>query len=343
MSRTRAGKKVVTLADVAKEAGVAPMTVSRYLNKHPNVTEATARKVAAAVKRLGYSPNVAARMLMGQPSETIGLILPTLTNAFFAEIAHNIQLSARRLGKLVWVAASDGDVEIERLLFLQMKQHHVDGILMAPAAKTSLQGLPMDGLPVVALDRPLMRPSCVVVSDNRGGAAAMVEHLIEHRYKTILCLSTDSSATYTVGERIAGYEDMMRKHKLKPAKVQVPQGREGFRAQVRKLLQSAKAPRAIFCTNNVTTIQLLELLLADGVQIPEEVAVGGFDDFELAPYMRPGVTVVRQEAAELGLEAAKTLFALMKEDGQHAVTRRISLPTKLVIRASCGCEAPAID
>jgi LacI family transcriptional regulator len=343
MNRTRLGKKVVTLGDVAKAAGVAPMTVSRYLNNHPNVTEATSRKVAIAIKRLGYSPNVAARMLMGQPSETIGLIVPTLADAFFAEVAHNVQLSARQVGKLVWVASSDSDVAIERALILQMKQHQVDGVLLVPAAKESSDDLQLGDLPVVALDRPFKLQSCAVVADNRGGAAALVEHLIMHRYRQILCLSTDLPSIYTIGERIAGYEDVMRRHHLKPLSLFASQGQHQFREAVRKALRSTRPPRAIFCTNNVTTIQLLEVLLADGVRIPEEVAVAGFDDFELAPYMRPGVTVVRQPAAELGREAAKALFTRIQDKNLPGSNRKISLPTSLIIRESCGCAPTKID
>src|ERR1700710_1514315 len=98
MSSFSRSSKTITLADVAKASGLATMTVSRYLNGHPNITEKTARKVKEAIDALGYRPNQAARMLMGQPSKVIGLILPNLANPFFSSIAHSVQQTANANG-----------------------------------------------------------------------------------------------------------------------------------------------------------------------------------------------------------------------------------------------------
>ncbi|MGI4830598.1 MAG: LacI family DNA-binding transcriptional regulator [Janthinobacterium lividum] len=324
---------------MAAAAGVAPMTVSRYLNQHPNVTDKTARKVAGAIKQLGYTPNVAARILMGQPSNTIGLIVPTLADAFFSEIAHHVQAVARERGKLVWVASTDSDSSIEASVLEQMKQHHVDGILLVPVAGRHKAPGSSGRIPIVALDRPLEDEdeSDAILVDNRGGAARMVEHLIGHGYKRILCLSADPPSTYTIGERIAGYQDAMRKHRLKIAVRSSLSTREELGVQVRAAMKSATPPQAMFATNNITTIHLLETLFEDGRILPRDIAVGGFDDFGLASYMRPGVTVVRQPAAELGQQAARLLLDRLVAKDTRVSGLTTVLPTTLVIRGSCGC------
>src|ERR1035438_3697810 len=144
-----------TLAEVAKAAGVATMTVSRYLNSHPNVTDKTARKVKAAIDTLGYKPNIAARMLMGQPSRVIGLIIPNLANPFFSEIAQSVQQRAHANGYLVWIAASNDSPEMDLELIEQMRDHHVDGILLTASPRTKLRPELLGELPTVALDRPI--------------------------------------------------------------------------------------------------------------------------------------------------------------------------------------------
>ncbi len=333
--RERNQGESVTLAVVAAAAGVAPMTVSRYLNQHPNVSEKTARKIAGAIKRLGYTPNMAARMLMGQPSNTIGLIVPHLADTFFSEIAHSVQVAAREQSKLVWVASSDSDPKIEASVLKQMKQHHVDGILLVSCAG-SVQHQHMDGVPMVALDRPFHGKCDAVLVDNRGGAAKLVEHFVSHGYRRILCVSADPPSIYTIGERIAGYEDVMRKHRRKITLISSPQNKIDLGLQVRAKLKSAHPPQAIICTNNVTTIYVLEMLAEDGLVMPRDVAVGGFDDFELASLVQPGVTVIRQPAAGLGYQAARLLFdTLSSRETVRGMTT--ILPTTLIVRGSCGC------
>lgn len=326
----------VTLADVAAAAGVAPMTVSRYLNQHPNVSEKTARRVAEVIHQLGYTPNVAARMLMGQPSNTIGLIVPDLADVFFSQVAHSVQVTAREQGKLVWVASSDSDPEIEASALAQMKQHHVDGILLVPCGST-LHHRPMVGVPIVSLDRPFQGKGDALVVDNRGGAAKLVEHLVGHGYKRILCLSLDPPSVYTIGERIAGYEGVMRRHRMKIMVIASPRDEADFKLKVRAILRSAHPPQAIFSTNNVTTIRVLETLFEENLMLPRDIALGGFDDFELASLMRPGVTVIRQPATDLGRQGARVLFEALDSKTKLVRSKTTVLPTTLILRGSCGC------
>lgn len=118
----KAAGKNVTLADVARSAGVAPMTVSRFLNKHPSISEKAGEKVRAAIKKLNYAPNLAARVLAGQTSHAIGVVVPNLTDPFYAELVHHVQSAARHRGVLVWIGASESDTDSDAALIERMNQ-----------------------------------------------------------------------------------------------------------------------------------------------------------------------------------------------------------------------------
>src|SRR6476646_3094110 len=130
--RTTSPSKRATLQDVARAAGVGPMTVSRTINGHPYVSEATAKKVRTAIRKLDYRPNHAARMLTGQLSRSIGLIVPDIADTFFSIVIHAVQETARENGYLVWLAASNEDPAIEAAQVEMMTHQPVDGILLVP-------------------------------------------------------------------------------------------------------------------------------------------------------------------------------------------------------------------
>lgn len=165
--------KSVTIADVAKEAGVAPMTVSRALNEHPSVKASTMARVRAAVERLSYSPNPAARILMGQPSNSIALVVPELTNPFFAIVADGVQTAALARGTLVWIVSSGNEMAVEQSEIEKLRSYRVDGILLISSdpANRYLKKVVVEGTPVVAIDLPIESVSTdTVLVENRLGA-----------------------------------------------------------------------------------------------------------------------------------------------------------------------------
>ena len=213
--------KRATLEDVAKAAGVGPMTVSRTINGHPYVAEETAKKVRAAIRQLDYRPNHAARMLTGQLSRSIGLIVPDLADPFFSVVSHAVQETARESGYLVWLAASNDDLSIEAAQVEQMTHHPVDGILLVPVDSRDryLKAVASGTTPVVTIDRPIeVATTDSVEVENRAGARMAVEHLIGHGYRKITCVATNSHLR-TIKERIAGYEECLRQARLPRAKV----------------------------------------------------------------------------------------------------------------------------
>jgi LacI family transcriptional regulator len=339
-------KPHATLSDVARNAGVGTTTVSRVINGGDRVSPETLKSVHRAIKELGFVPNPAARILKGEQSKTIGLIIPNLADSYFSSIAEEIQTVARSFGSMVIVTVSHNDVEREWQSIYELRRR-IDGLLLAPASSNNpelverLAALP---LPVVCFDRPLCDsdiPS--VLTDNYQCAKAMTEHLLRHNYQRILCLGGEASF-HTLSERLRGYLAAMRQAR-RTAIVDVSKHKRDAGEVAHVLAQRFKStnpPDAIFCLKNSTTIDSYDFLQSFEITIPTRAALAGFDDFRLAATLRPSITVVRQPVQEIGQAAAKLLFERLA-GGKHALPGAgaagfLRLKNTLVVRASCGCD-----
>jgi LacI family transcriptional regulator len=315
------------------------MTVSRTINGHQYVSEETAKKVRAAIRRLDYRPNHAARMLTGQLSRSIGLIVPDLADPFFSVVSHAVQETARKGDYLVWLAASDEDPSIEAAQVEMMTNHPVDGILLVPAdaRRRYLKPLAAGSLPVVTIDRPIeVATTDTVGVENRAGARMAVEHLIQHGKKRIICLATNSHLL-TIRERIAGYQESMRLAKLPCAKEVLLSNRASAKSALSKLLSSRNRPEALFTTNNAATIWVIDVLKEMRIEIGKDMALVGFDDVDFYTLMTPPITTVRQPAADLGNISARLLMERIKGAFTGPSLRTV-LPVALIVRESCGCK-----
>lgn len=315
------------------------MTVSRTINGHPYVTEKTAKRVRAAIRQLDYRPNHAARMLTGQLSRSIGLIVPDIADTFFSVIIHAVQDAARRSGYLVWLASSDDDPGIEAAQLKMMIHHPVDGILLVPADSRSshLKALVAGPTPIVAIDRPVEigAPDSIGVENTRG-AEMMVDHLIDHGYRKITCIAVNSHLS-PIKERIAGYKESMRRAKLPCPKELRPSDSAATRIALAQLLSSRERPEALFTTNNAATIWVIDALRDLQIEMGRDVALAGFDDVPFFSMITPPVTAVSQPAADLGSIAARLLLQRIK--GEFTASgMRTTLPVTLTIRESCGCK-----
>lgn len=331
-------KKKATLQDVARAAGVGPMTVSRTINGHPYVAEETAKKVRAAIRQLKYRPNHAARVLTGQLSKAIGLIVPDLSDTFFSIVSHAVQEAAREAGYLSWLAASNGDPSIEEAQIEQMTNHPVDGILLVPANSQSkyLKTVASGSTPIVTIDRPIegVLTDSVEV-ENRAGAQLAVEHLMSHGYRKIVCMVMNPHLR-PVKQRVEGYEECLRRAKLPSQKVMLPDD-DSAQAIVSDLFALPNRPDALFTANNACTIAVIKALRALEIKIPQDVALIAFDDVDFYTLLNPPVTTVRQPAAELGRTSARLLLQKIKSTSPASNARTV-LPVKLIIRESCGCR-----
>jgi LacI family transcriptional regulator len=314
------------------------MTVSRTINGHPYVSDATAKRVRAAIRKLEYRPNHAARMLTGQLSKSIGLIVPDVADPFFSIVSRAVQQAAREAGYLVWLAVSDDDATTEGAEIDEMSNHPVDGILIAPVNSRSkhLKTAATGCIPIVTIDRPIEIASTDSVEvDNRAGVHMAIEHLRSHGYKRIACVATDFHLR-SIKSRVAACEEHLRRVKL-PLKKLVLQSEASLMLSLKTLFDSRERPDALFTTNNICTTRVIEALQILKIKIHRDVALVGFDDVDFYTLLSPSITTISQPVAELGHAAARLLLDRIRGQGSSSKVR-VVLPVTLVLRESCGCK-----
>src|ERR1700722_9146166 len=345
MTRTTARRRgrPPTIIDVAKEANVGVMSVSRVINNHPSVKHSTRSKVMKAIAKIGYSPNDAARMLKGRRGRTIGLVVPDLSD-FFSSCFHSVQEVAMRHDYQTLVVATGRSVAVEDQQ-LESIQNRVAGLLIVSSGSDGrrLKMMQDSGIPVVALDRPVagLQADAVLV-ENREGAEQGVRHLIEHGHKKIACVGFDSGS-YTVRERIEGYNTAMRSAGLQPILFSLVNSLEAMQALVLRWSVAKDRPTAAFTLKRISSVYLIQALHLHKLRVPDDIAVVGFDDFELAAVLGTPLTVVRQTPTGMARAAAELLFEKIVnlQGGTVAEERtaKMLFPTDLMIRRSCGCPA----
>lgn len=313
------------------------MTVSRTINGHPYVSDEVAKRVQAAIRKLNYRPSLAAQMMNGRPSSTIGLILPDISDPFFSMLTHAVQETARENRYQVWVAASNSDVEVERLEVEDMISRAVDGLLMVPARNDAayLRNAAELGVPLVTMDRFLEGSGIDAVEvENEQGARAAVEHLITHRRRRILCFGYDGTQS-TIKARVQAYRSTMKMAKLPVLLSVAPQPVAPSLSETCQAIRDHR-PDGIFATNNLSTLCVLEALQQMRISVPRQVSLVGFDDADPWRVVAPPVTAIRQPVREMGSLAVRILLDRMKNKTKSAV--RTMLPVRLMLRASCGCD-----
>lgn len=333
------GRRRPTSRDVAALAGVSFKTVSRVVNHEPGVSPSVAERVRVAADELGYRPNAAATALRRADGRTatFGVLLEDAGNPFFAALLRGIEEVARSRGVAVFSSSTDLDIARERDMAATFTARQVDALITAPneSGAEHLRRAIAQGARVVLVDRPVDGLDVpVVLVDNASGARAGVEHLLAYGHRRIGYIGRASSI-YTSRGRYAGYVEALTAAgiELDPDLVH----REGFtgssaRANIERLLDLADPPTALFTGQDVITMTAVSVLQRRGLS--ERVALVGFDDFELADLLQPGVTVVAQDPRRIGALAAE-LALDPAGSGVHLV------PTQLIQRGSGEIPARA--
>ena len=325
------------MKEVATLAGVSLATVSRVVNEDGKVRPDLAEKVREAVALLGYRRDLTATNLRrsDRHSASLGLVFDDVANPFHAALMRGVETVARMRGVLPLVGSTDEDPQRERELAEAFLSRRVDGLIVVPSGPDhSYLGPERDaGVALAFVDRP---PSFIdadcVLSDNAGGAQAATAHLIERGHRRIGFLG-DQQRIFTAVERLRGYREALTEHGIAydPALVRMElHDSAAASAAAAELLASDDPPTALFSAQNLITIGTVERLRA--LDRHREVAVVGFDDLTLADAVEPGLTVVAQDAHELGRLTAELLFARL--DGDGGPTRRVEVPTTLIERGS---------
>ena len=329
-----------TLKEVAQEARVGLMTASRVLNGAPGkkVSVATANRVREVAERLGYQPNQQARILRGQPSRVIGLVISDPGNPVWAECARAVEIEARKLGYVTMLVATeeDSDIEVRQLMALRQKQ--VDGILLVPASRPEPSVLRrcLLNIPVVAIDRPLPGFTCdSVLIRNHQSAYDATRHLLGHGHRRVAFVGYGPQL-YTVSKRAEGYSAAMKEAGLTPSLHFAGDSPSDAAGLSMSLLSTPDRPTAIFGMNSHIMLGLMTAAKALHLNIPAQLAIAGFEDFEWASFVKPALTLIRQPAQEIGTRAAQLLFSRLRGEAGEKF-RKVVLAAPLIVRGSCGC------
>lgn len=332
-----------TLSQVASAAGVGTTTVSRVINGGELVNPKTLAKVRRVIESMGYMPNQAARVLKGDRTKTIGLIIPSIADPFFSSCAEAAHAVARTHDSLLIVTATQNDLKNEIENVNMLVRHRVDGLMIAAGnshSKSLSQLLQRLTMPVVAIDRPIADTDIpAVITDNFVAAKLAVQHLIEHGRTRIACL-TGEQDLFTIRERIRGYRAAIKRAGLPVLLDTSVRDFDSAMRSIQRMLASDTRPDAFFTLKNSTTIYTFEVLQNLGIEVPASIALVGFDDFELASTLRPSISVLQQPVQDIGRAATELLFERLLGSGDRSSesTRQLKLlDTHLILRRSCGC------
>jgi DNA-binding LacI/PurR family transcriptional regulator len=332
----------ISIADVAQCAGVSRTTVSHVLSGNRPVSEEVAVRVRAAMAELGYVPSRTARNLARGSTQTIGLLIPDISNSFFADLAKGVEAACIESGFNVLLCNTGWNREREVFYLETLRSRAVDGVLYAsgatPAAST-LEEL-LAGLPVVAVDEALPGLAVTSVSsDNRQGGRTAAEHLFSlgHRNAAVIGVNRELASS---AERLDGFQRQWTEATGEHALVIEGSFDEdsGARAAA-DLVPAIRSGQvtAIFATNDLNALGAMTVLRDAGIAVPIDCSVIGFDDFIAARHAFPPLTTIRQDATQMGTRAAQALLAQLSGDVAEGHT---VLPVELVARSSTA-TAPA--
>jgi LacI family transcriptional regulator len=325
-----------TIAQVASRAGVSTTTVSHVLSGKRAVGARTRGNVLEAIEELGYRPNHAARHLRTRRSHMVAVVVPDLTNPFYAMLTRGLADALDSADYGTYVCNTDGVHEREEKIFRDAFDRGVDGIVLAAretATKVTFSAAEL-ATPVVCIGDHLPHPQCdAVVADDETGSCAAAEFLVSRGYQSIAMVQGPShsavartqgflSALHAAGRQVPG-ELMVRGDWT----------RHGGYDAVRGLLALRDRPDAVFCANDLMAIGALDVARELGLRVPEDLAVVGFDDVDAATIVTPALTTVRNPSYDAGVAAGELLLSRMSEDHTGA-GRTVTLPCPLIVRDS---------
>lgn len=300
----------MTITDIAREAGVSVGTVSHYLNGSANVTAHTAEAVQEAIERLDYQPNVNARSLRANATHTFGLVLPNIINPFYAEVAASIGDQASERGYELLLCSSGEDPEREDLHLRTLHQRRVDGALVVATGNSPFQQSPRPlPFPCIFVDRAAPgRPS--VTTDNRLGGRLAMQHLLSLGHRDIALIIGDEHVP-NIQDRLAGAYEALDEHGVEIAPTRVIRGSQSIDTgrEAHRLWAMDRPPTAVFATNDIVALGVWQSCLADGVRLPDDVSLIGFDDIHWASLTVPPLTTIRQDVPEMAAAALELLLA----------------------------------
>jgi LacI family transcriptional regulator len=298
---------MATIKDVAKQAGVSISTVSRVINSSGYVAKDKKESVLKAMKELNFQPNLIARGLVQGQTSTVGLLIPDITNPFFADIARGVEDTAINLGFNVILCNSDWKLDREQLYLSLLKSKKVDGVIVVGTRskeQTLLKAL--EPLPFVFVDRKVTKSKNCVWVDHEKGACKAVLHLLEKGCQNIVHVTGPDKSPSALSRK-KGYELMMKKHHLKSVLIPSDFRFEGGYKSGELLFEQKNIPDGIFAGNDLLALGIIQAAIERGIKVPDDVLIVGYDNIEMSKIIQPTLSTIGQPAYEMGCGAFKML------------------------------------
>ena len=334
---------MVTIKDVAREAGVSIGTASQALGGSAVVREATRRRVLAVATRLRYQPSALARGLVTRRTHTVGLLISDIANPFFIRAVRAVEDVAQENGYNVILCNTDEDPAKETQYLRILMEKRVDGIILATTAGSlqAVRDVRWRRVPLVLFDRELPRVATDTVKvDGVLGGRLATEYLLSLGHRRIAIIHGPVVRS-TGAERLQGYLAALKAAGIRPIPALIREGnfkQDSGYDLARALLGASPPPTALFCTNNLMTVGALQALQERKVRIPDDLSLVGYDDMEWWTLTHPPLTTVGQPVYDLGREAMRLL---LERIGREKARRpqRVVLKPELILRDSCGPPA----
>jgi len=328
--------KVPTIQDVARLAGVAPATVSNVLNDSRPVAEIRKQRVLEAVKALGYRPNHLAASLRRKETRTIGIVVPDLTNPFFAALVHGIEELASKSDYQILLVSSNEDPKQEAARIRTLLDRRIDGLIVAPSRdEVEAVSHPIGALPpTVLIDRGFgLAGFDTIAADNLDAAYRGCRHLLDLGHRDIALLATDPRLA-NIADRISGYRRALNEVGAgKKARVVVGGlDVESCRAAIEQELRREDRPSAVFAASYVATLGAIKAIRALDLDFPRDISLLGIDDSDWMTALRPYVSAVAQPVEAMAAEAWWLLNQRLA--GAGGAYARLRLPCSLEVRES---------
>jgi len=333
----------VTLLDVAQRANVSRATASLVIRKSPLVGVETRARVEEAMRELGYVYNMGAARLRAERSHTVGVVVPNLTNPFFAELLSGIESVIDEAGMVVILANSGDLAERQDMVMRRLREHGVDGVILCPAAGTGadfLKRVDEWNLPLVQVLRHISEDMDYAGVDYSGGIRQAVDHLASLGHRTI-AFAVHGPIHSAYHERVEGFRETMQSRGFRADLIiRMPDQTAQIPAAAPLLFSGAEKPTAVICFNDVLALGLTAGLYDLGLKVGENFSLIGFDDVAEAEVIRPRLTSVSTAPVAIGENAAKLLLDRLADPSLPP--RKVVKATHLHIRQSCASVAEVL-
>jgi LacI family transcriptional regulator len=337
-------KRKVTIRDVADLVGVHHSTVSRALSpdKRDKISPSVVKKVEEAAKKLGYFPNIVASSLKRNRSFAIGVLVPDLMNPVFPPIIRGVQDTAEAAGYTVITANTDDDEQKELDALQMMRSRAIDGVVIATARREdpTVDLCIDDGIPFVLVNRTVDREGVnAVIVDEDFGIRSILDHLVSLKHTRIAHVAGPKH-TSTGNHRARAFSDYLRAQNL-PANLiehanrfNVKEGRRAFE----KLLEKGAEFSAVVAGNDLLALSCMDVMRENGLLVPDDISVAGYDDLLFLDRMSPALTTVSLPKYEMGAQATKTLLEVIGGEDKAPVLLRVQ--PRLLARDSTALASP---